>query len=220
MGKKNKITEPSYTTLANLAEIFSTVVFQTPALQQSNKLDEATLPNKETDNSIIKHGVVRQQDPRSWICIVDTDDGLSVKAKVFDNSVYKKGDEVVIYRIPDNDLYIVLNGSKYFDKNFNDSRVQLFWNNVFQVNFECLPYGEKVQNTFDVFDSATLMAVLNDIVQRLNALENLYNTHTHTVADGVATPTPNTQTNNFNLEEDTRSLENSKSSKFRVNYNK
>lgn len=220
MAKKNKITEPSYTTLANLAEVFSTAVFQTPALQQSNKLDEATLPNKETDNSIIKHGVIQRQDPRGLLCYVDTDDGLSVKAKVFDNSIYQKGDEVVIYRIPDNDLYVVLSGSKYIDKNLNDTRAQLFWRNVFQVNFECLPEGERVQNTFDVFDSATLIAVLNDIVQRLNALETLYNTHTHTVADGVASPTPNTQTNNFNLEEDVKSLENSKSSKFRVNYNK
>lgn len=218
MAKKKKITEPSYTTLANLAEVFSTAVFQTPALQQANKLDEATLPNKEDDNSTIKHGIIFSQDPRSFGCVVDTDDGLRVKAEVFDNSVYKKGDEVVIYRKLDSAFWVVLSASKHIDE--NDLRVQLFWNNVFQVNFECLPYGERVQNTFDVFDSATLMAVLNDIVQRLNALENLYNTHTHTVADGVAAPTPNTQTNNFNLEEDTRSLEKSKSSKFRVNYNK
>lgn len=218
MAKKNKITEPSYTTLANLAEVFSAAVFQTPALQQSNKLDEATLPNKENDNSNIKHGVIRQQDARSLICTVDTDDGLNVKAKVFDNSVYKNGDEVIIYRIPDNDLWIVLNGSKYID--VNDKRAQLFWQNLFQVNYECLPYGERVQNTFDVFDSATLMAVLGDIVLRLNALETLYNMHTHTVADGVAAVTPNRVTDDFNLETDMKSLENSKSSKFRVNYNK
>lgn len=214
MAKSDTTKEPSYTTLANLAEILGTAIYQSPALASSNKLDEATVPTSPKIDMGIIVGLVEVGQYTKYN--VRLNSGAQVIADTLTGNHYHEGYAVCVAQDTSGN-YVILSGGDADNKT-------KYGNEIMQ---EAMAYSMTITgrdrelvngNTFRAFDTDSLIRVVNSLVIWVQHLQDCYNVHTHAVADGVASATPLQSTDNTSLNDDKRDYINSHTNKYEIIY--
>lgn len=211
---KNTTKEPSYTTLANLAEILGAAIYQSPALASANKLDEAVAPNAPKIDMGIISGLVEVGQYTKYR--VRLNSGAQVIADTLTGNHYHEGYAVCVAQETGGN-YVILSGGDV------DNNTE-YGNQIIQT---AMAYSSHItgregqlerNNTFQAFDTKLLMHVINDLVIWVSSLQDKFNVHTHAVADGVASATPIQSTTTPDLKQDQKDYIQSHTNKYEIIY--
>lgn len=217
-----KVIEPSYQTLADLAELFGSCVYQAPAMQQSEKLDEAVLP---TDNKIFtgrttRPGVV-SPDP-----LVELDNGQVVKPRNVTGQAFDGDSEVLVMQNTSGEYILFAGGGVYGNNTYSPHERRASYFEFWVMPDGTTPSDRPVtsDNTFDVVDTQKLLDMIDELRAAVNTLIERIDLHTHTVSQGVTstpvTPMDPTSTIRNNTLKRQQDLVKTRSDMFSIKYPK
>jgi hypothetical protein len=216
--RADSIKEPSYNTLANIAEILGTVVYNSPALASEKKLENSSLPETpQFELGVVTdmYGLGSGRGPQP-IYTVRLDSGAVIEAHSISGDMY--GVDYIVAVIQDTGgVYTIISGGdeKYQSKDHNT--ISQF-GSKFEYHVTDNRSNPKIDNTFQAFDTKLLMKVIGDLIVWISDLQEKYNAHTHAIANGVATATPLQCTTTPDLQQDRLKYTNSHTDKFQINY--
>lgn len=210
--------EPSYTTLANLAEILGAAIYQSPALASANKLDEATLPTTpQFELGIITdmYGLGSGRGPQP-IYTVKLNSGATIEAHSISGDMYGVGYAVAVLH-DQGGAYTIISGGdeKYQSKDRN--RISQF-GSEFDYYVTDENSNPQLNYGFRAFDTASLLLVIKTLVTRINALEAKFNQHTHAVSQALAQPVSIPSQDMTGLDRYVEDYDKSHTDKFKIMY--
>lgn len=215
---KDTTKEPSYTTLANLAEILAAAIYQSPALASTNKLDEASLPNTpQFELGVITdmYGLGSGRGPQP-IYTVKLNSGAVIEAHSISGDMYGVGYVVAVLHDQGGAYTIISGGDEKYQSKDKNSISQFGSEFGYYVTDENsnpqLNYG------FRAFDTASLLLVIKTLVTRINALESRFNQHTHAVSEALAQPVSIPSKDMTGLDRYVEDYDKSHTDKFKIMY--
>lgn len=215
---KDTTKEPSYTTLANLAEILGTAIYQSPALASSNNLDEASLPTQpQFELGIITdmYGLGSGRGPQP-IYTVKLNSGATIEAHSISGDMYGVGYAVAVLHDQGGAYTIICGGDeKYQSKDKN--RISQF-GSEFDYYVTDENSNPQLNYGFRAFDTASLLLVIKTLVTRINALESRFNQHTHAVSEALAQPVSIPSQDMTGLDRYVEDYDKSHTDKFKIMY--
>ena len=183
-----KTIEPSYQTLSDLAELFGSCVYKAPAMQQSEKLDEAVLPK---ENKIYSGVVTRQISATDKnIYLVRIDDGQEVTGDNITSRNLNIQDEVLVMQ-KTNGLYTIFaGGGRTSDLNNTSFTVDAtnFAFNVLPIDGDGSDLA-RAKYRMDAIDTQLLIDMIGELRKTIDALIDKMNMHTHPATSGTTSPT-------------------------------
>lgn len=217
---KDTTKEPSYTTLANLAEILGTAIYQSPALASTNKLEESSLPNTpQFELGVITgmYGFGSSSRGPQPIYTVKLNSGAVIEAHSISGDMYDVGYAVAVLHDISGAYTIISGGDeKYQSKGKN--RISQFGSG-FKYYVTDDNSNPQRNDTFQAFSTGSLLLVIKCLVNRIDALEAIFNQHTHAVSGGtLAKPVTIPSQDIINLNQYVDEYEKSHTDKFQINY--
>ena len=225
--KADSIKEPSYNTLANLAEILGATIYNSPALASTNKLDEAVKPDEaKLELGIITdyYGLGSGRGPQPEYK-VKLNSGAVVDARSISGEMYYNGYVVAVVLDQGGTYTIISGGDEKYQCNAKNSMGQFASQFDFYVtDANANPKGNY---TFNVVDTQKLLDMIGDLRVAIATLIDYFVEHTHDVAQGktsqpIYVVTPPKQQPTAKLKENIVNAENkllnTKSDKFQINY--
>lgn len=180
--RADSIKEPSYNTLANLAEILGATIYNSPALASTNKLDEAGAPTApKIDMGII---VGRIDTDHGVAYNVRLNSGAQVTADSLTGNRYHE-DYAVCVAQETSGNYVILSGGDV------DNKTE-YGNQIIQTAMAYSSYitGREGKlernNTFQAFDTNSLINIILELHYHILNLESRFNKHVHAVPNGVS----------------------------------
>lgn len=210
--------EPSYTTLSNLAEIFSEFVYKAPEISGTSKLEESSLPNTpQFELGVITdmYGLGSGRGPQP-IYTVKLNSGAVIAAHSISGDMYGVGYVVAVLH-DQGGAYTIISGGdeKYQSKDRN--RISQF-GSEFDYYVTDENSNPQLNYGFRAFDTASLLLVIKTLVTRINALESRFNQHTHAVSQAVAQPVTIPSQDMTGLDRYVEDYDKSHTDKFKISY--
>ena len=203
-----KVNEPSYSSLAELAELFGSAVYQAPVMQQSEALQEVTQPKENKLMTGYHTGDFSGYTNYVYVDQLNT----IVSASNITGQQFEKNNQLLLLQKDNGEFVIVGGGGRNVDNTVarRTEEAQSFLYSVIDNNH--------YTGTFRAFDTSDLILVIKSLKNRIDALERSFNMHTHLVGE-VTSAAPSTPSKDVtNLDKYISDYEKSHTEKFEIMY--